>query len=79
MLGGELDFVSLTGADERGRVRAEYGSFGRQGLQAAVGGVGERWMAGCPSAATATTATATTRPRSATACRPMWVSRAMAV
>lgn len=41
-LGGELDFVSLTGADERGRVRAEYGSFGRQGLQAAVGGVGER-------------------------------------
>ncbi len=42
MLGGELDFVSMTGADERGRVRAEYGSFGRQGLQAAVGGVGER-------------------------------------
>ena len=41
-LGGELDFVSLTGADERGRVRAEYGSFGRQGLQAALGGVGER-------------------------------------
>ena len=41
-LGGELDFVSLTGADERGRVRAEYGSFGRQGLQAAAGGVGER-------------------------------------
>ena len=41
-LGGELDFISLTGADERGRVRAEYGSFGRQGLQAAVGGVGER-------------------------------------
>ncbi|MDD2711925.1 MAG: TonB-dependent receptor, partial [Simplicispira sp.] len=41
-LGGELDFVSLTGADERGRVRVEGGSFGRQGLQAAVGGVGER-------------------------------------
>ncbi|MBP6599882.1 MAG: TonB-dependent receptor [Giesbergeria sp.] len=41
-LGGELDFVSLTGVDERGRVRAEYGSFGRQGLQAAVGSVGER-------------------------------------
>ncbi len=42
-LGGEVDFVSLTGADERGRVRAEAGSFGRQGLQAAVGGVGERF------------------------------------
>jgi len=41
-LGGELDFVSLTGADERGRVRLESGSFGRQGLQAAVGGIGER-------------------------------------
>ena len=41
-LGGELDFVSLTGVEERGRVRAEYGSFGRQGLQAAVGSVGER-------------------------------------
>ena len=41
-LGGELDFVSLTGADERGRVRAEVGSFGRQGLQGAVGAVGER-------------------------------------
>ena len=41
-LGGELDFVSLTGVDERGRVRAEYGSFGREGLQAAVGSVGER-------------------------------------
>ncbi|MCZ2407824.1 MAG: TonB-dependent receptor, partial [Burkholderiales bacterium] len=32
----------LTGADERGRVRAEVGSFGRQGLQGAVGAVGER-------------------------------------
>ncbi len=42
-LGGEVDFVSLIGADERGRVRAEAGSFGRQGLQAAVGGVGERF------------------------------------
>lgn len=41
-LGGELDFVSLTGADERGRVRLEGGSFGRRGAQAAVGGVGER-------------------------------------
>lgn len=41
-LGGEVDFVSLTGADERGRVRAETGSFGRQGLQGAVGAVGER-------------------------------------
>ena len=42
-LGGELDFVSLTGAQERGRVRAETGSYGRQALQAAVGGVGERF------------------------------------
>ena len=41
-LGGEVDFVSLTGADERGRVRAETGSFGRQGLQGAVGVVGEQ-------------------------------------
>lgn len=41
-LGGEVDFVSLTGADERGRVRAEAGSFGRQGLQVAAGAVGER-------------------------------------
>ncbi|UCV00941.1 TonB-dependent receptor [Acidovorax radicis] len=42
-LGGELDFVSLTGAQERGRVRAETGSYGRQALQASVGGVGERF------------------------------------
>lgn len=41
-LGGEVDFLSLTGADERGRVRAEAGSFGRQGLQVAAGAVGER-------------------------------------
>lgn len=41
-LGGEIDFLSLTGADERGRLRAEFGSFGRQGLQAAVGALGER-------------------------------------
>ncbi|KRV75840.1 TonB-dependent receptor family protein [Pseudomonas citronellolis] len=36
-LGGELEFNSLTGADEAGRVRLEAGSFGRQGLQAAAG------------------------------------------
>lgn len=36
-LGGELEFNSLTGADESGRVRLEAGSFGRQGLQAAAG------------------------------------------
>ncbi|TLX70099.1 TonB-dependent receptor [Pseudomonas nicosulfuronedens] len=36
-LGGELEFNSLTGADEAGRVRLETGSFGRQGLQAAAG------------------------------------------
>ncbi len=41
-LGGEVDFRSLTAADERGRVAGEYGSFGRQGFQAAIGGVGER-------------------------------------
>ncbi|UZX67504.1 TonB-dependent receptor family protein [Yersinia ruckeri] len=37
-LGGELDFISYTGADETGRVRYEYGSFGRQGWQGALGG-----------------------------------------
>lgn len=37
-LGGELDFISYTGRDETGRVRYEYGSFGRQGWQAALGG-----------------------------------------
>ena len=41
-LGGEIDFVSLTGADERGRLRLEGGSFGRRGAQAAVGAMGER-------------------------------------
>ena len=42
-LGGELDFQSLTGADERGRVRTEVGSFGRQALQGAVGLQGAQW------------------------------------
>lgn len=36
-LGGELEFASLTGADEPGRVRLESGSFGRHALQAAAG------------------------------------------
>lgn len=36
-LGGELEFNSLTGADEPGRLRLEAGSFGRRGLQAAGG------------------------------------------
>lgn len=36
-LGGELEFNSLTGADETGRLRLESGSFGRQALQAAAG------------------------------------------
>lgn len=40
-LGGELDFQSLTGADEGGRLRLEAGSFGRRGWQAALGGQGE--------------------------------------
>lgn len=34
-LGGELDFHSLTAADEAGRLRLEGGSYGRYGLQAA--------------------------------------------
>lgn len=36
-LGGEIDFTSLTGADETGRLRVEAGSYGRVGLQAAGG------------------------------------------
>ncbi|GAO27160.1 TonB-dependent receptor [Alicycliphilus sp. B1] len=42
-LGGEVDFQSLTGADERGSVRAEAGSFGRKALQGAVGLQGAQW------------------------------------
>ena len=42
-LGGELDFQSLTGADEQGVVRAEVGSFGRKALQGALGLVGQQW------------------------------------
>ena len=42
-LGGELDFQSLTGADEPGVVRAEVGSFGRKALQGAFGLVGQQW------------------------------------
>lgn len=37
-LGGELDFISYTGSDETGRLRYEYGSFGRQGWHGAIGG-----------------------------------------
>ena len=37
-LGGELDFISYTGRDEPGRLRYEYGSFGRQGWHGAIGG-----------------------------------------
>jgi len=40
-LGGELDLISLTGRDENGRLRYEYGSYGREGMQAAIGGVTE--------------------------------------
>ncbi|QLF95026.1 TonB-dependent receptor [Pseudomonas sp. ABC1] len=36
-LGGELDFQSLTGADERAHLRLEGGSFGRYGQQLAGG------------------------------------------
>jgi len=42
-LGGELDFQSLTGADERAAVRAEAGSFGRQALHGALGLQGAQW------------------------------------
>lgn len=42
-LGGELDFQSLTGSDERGRARVETGSFGRHALQGAVGLQGGPW------------------------------------
>lgn len=42
-LGGELDFQSLTGADQKGLARAEFGSFGRKALQGAVGLVGDQW------------------------------------
>ncbi|MGO1892134.1 MAG: TonB-dependent receptor family protein [Luteimonas sp.] len=47
-LGGEIDFYSLNGADERGRLRLEGGSDGRRGGQAAWGGAGERgdWWIG---------------------------------
>lgn len=38
-LGGELDFRSLTGADERGRLRLEGGSDGRRGGQLSLGDV----------------------------------------
>jgi len=41
-LGGEIDFHSMTGADERGRLRLEGGSYGKQGGQLAWGGSNER-------------------------------------
>jgi len=37
-LGGEIEFHSLTGADERGRLQLESGSFGKFGGQLAYGG-----------------------------------------
>lgn len=40
-LGGELDLISYTGRDEGGRLRYEYGSYGREGLQTAFGGVSD--------------------------------------
>lgn len=42
-LGGEMDFQSLTGRDERGRVRLETGSFGQKAWQAAAGAAGEQF------------------------------------
>ena len=41
-LGGEIDFYSLNGADERGRVRLEAGTQERMGGQFAIGGASER-------------------------------------
>lgn len=41
-LGGEVAFRSRTGLDETIHARAELGSFGRRGWQAALGGAGER-------------------------------------
>ena len=44
-LGGELDFISYSGKDELGRLRYEYGSFGRQGWHGALGGdLAEQWI-----------------------------------
>lgn len=40
-LGGELDLLSYTGRDENGRLRYEYGSYGREAGQVALGGVTE--------------------------------------
>lgn len=40
-LGGELDLLSYTGRNEQGRLRYEAGSFGRQGVQAALGNVSD--------------------------------------
>lgn len=47
-LGGEVDFFSLNGADERGRLRLEGGSDGRLGGQLAWGGSNEHgdWWLG---------------------------------
>jgi len=39
-LGGEIEFHSLTGADERGRLRLESGSYGKRGGQVAWGSSG---------------------------------------
>lgn len=41
-LGGEIDFQSLTGADERASARVEAGSFGKYAVQAAGGWQGEK-------------------------------------
>ncbi len=40
-LGGELDVLSYTGRNEQGRLRYEYGSHGREGLQTAFGSVSD--------------------------------------
>lgn len=42
-LGGEIDFQSLTGHDESGRVRLEAGSFGRQAVQVSGGFTAGEW------------------------------------
>lgn len=42
-LGGELDFITYTGKESHNQLRYEQGSFGRQGMQMALGGESENY------------------------------------
>ena len=42
-LGGELNFISFTGKDDNGTARYEYGAFGRQATQIALGNSSESY------------------------------------